>query len=104
MSHLLLLRDSLNAIDLPYWSQQQVLDSVERALSEERGLTADDLFEFARTAGRDPVRMQELWTRIQARFDSLRPPEEGGDAEERDRAGQERRVPPDRPGSRRTGG
>lgn len=104
MVHLLLLRDSLDEINLPHWSQQQVLDSVEGAIAEERGITADDLFEFSRTAGRDAVRMMNLWKEIQARMDSIRPPEEEDEDGSSDRPGRDRRVPADRPGSRRTGG
>jgi hypothetical protein len=104
MAHLLLLRDSLDAINLPHWSKQQVLDSVETAIADERGVTADDLFEFSRTAGRDAVRMMNLWTEIQARVDSIRPPGEEDEEGSSDRPGQDRRVPADRPGSRRTGG
>lgn len=103
MVHLLLLRDSLQAINLPHWSQQQVLDSVEAAIAEERGITADDLFAYSSTAGRDAVRMQSLWREIQARVDSIRPAEEDGEAGNGS-AERDRRVPADRPGSRRTGG
>ena len=76
MTKLVLLRDSMRTINLPYWSQQQVLDSVEASIVEEYGVEADDLFEFARVAGRDPERMQRLWKAIQQRADSIRPPPE----------------------------
>lgn len=80
MTELVLTKDSLQDLDLPYWSRQQALDSVERVLAEERGVTAEDLFEYARVAGRDAARMQGLWETIGARVDSIRPPEAEADS------------------------
>ena len=70
------------------------LDSVEQVIASEEGVTADDLFEFARDAGRDPARMGRLWEDIRQRVDSLRPPDE--EEERTDQA-------PARGGARRVG-
>ncbi len=83
MTRLVLVKDSMTSINLPYWSQQYELDSVEAVIAAEEGVTADDLFEFARVAGRDPSRMGRLWETIRLRVDSIRPPdEEAGEAEQ----------------------
>jgi hypothetical protein len=76
MTRLVLVKDSMVSINLPYWSQQSELDAVETMIAAEEGVTADDLFEFARDAGRDPVRMGQLWEVIRQRVDSIRPPDE----------------------------
>lgn len=76
MTRLVLVKDSMVSINLPYWSQQHELDSVETVIAAEEGVTADDLFEFARDAGRDPARMGRLWEVIRLRVDSIRPPDE----------------------------
>jgi len=76
MTRLVLVKDSMVAINLPYWSQQSELDSLEKVIASENGVTADDLFEFSRDAGRDPVRMGRLWEIIRQRVDSIRPPDE----------------------------
>ncbi len=76
MTRLVLVKDSMTSINLPYWSQQSELDSVETMIAVEEGVTADDLFEFARVAGRDPARMGRLWEVIRQRVDSIRPPDE----------------------------
>lgn len=73
MTRLVVVRDSMDEIRLPYWSQQQALDSVEAAVETEYGVTADDLFRFARSTGRDAERMKRLWETIGARVDSIRP-------------------------------
>lgn len=73
MTRLVVVRDSMDDIRLPYWSQQQALDSVEAAVETEYGVTADDLFRFARSTGRDPARMKRLWETIRTRVDSVRP-------------------------------
>lgn len=94
MTRLVLVKDSMVSINLPYWSQQHELDSVEQVIASEEGVTADDLFEFARDAGRDPARMGRLWEDIRQRVDSLRPPDE--EEERTDQA-------PARGGARRVG-
>ena len=76
MTRLVLVKDSMVSINLPYWSQQHELDSLEKVIGTEEGVTADDLFEFARDAGRDPARMGRLWEVIRLRVDSIRPPDE----------------------------
>jgi hypothetical protein len=76
MTRLVLVKDSMVSINLPYWSQQHELDSLETVIASEEGVTADDLFEFARDAGRDPERMGRLWEVIRLRVDSIRPPDE----------------------------
>jgi hypothetical protein len=76
MTRLVLVKDSMRSINLPYWSQQSELDSLEKMIASEEGVTADDLFEFARDAGRDPLRMGRLWEVIRQRVDSIRPPDE----------------------------
>ena len=53
----------------------RTLDSLEIALAEELGVTAEDLFAFSVVAGRDPERMKGLWELVLAAVDSLRPPE-----------------------------
>lgn len=95
MTRLVLVKDSMMSINLPYWSQQQELDSLEKLIAAEEGVTADDLFEFARTAGRDPVRMRRLWETIRLKVDSIRPQEEeeaDGQAPERGSATRRRRT------------
>ncbi len=76
MTRLVLVKDSMVSINLPYWSQQHELDSLETVIAAEEGVAADDLFEFARDAGRDPERMGRLWEVIRMRVDSIRPPDE----------------------------
>lgn len=76
MTRLVLVKDSMVSINLPYWSQQSELDSLEKSIASEEGVTAEDLFEFARVAGRDPLRMGRLWEMIRQRVDSIRPPDE----------------------------
>jgi hypothetical protein len=76
MTRLVLVKDSMVAINLPYWSQQSELDSLEKVITSEKGVTANDLFEFSRDAGRDPARMGRLWEVIRQRVDSIRPPDE----------------------------
>lgn len=76
MTRLVLVKDSMVSIKLPYWSQQHELDSVEKVIASEEGVTADDLFEFARDAGRDATRMRRLWEVIRQRVDSVRPPDQ----------------------------
>ena len=96
MTRLLLVKDSMVSVNLPYWSQQQTLDSVEKVIAAEEGVTADDLFEFARTAGRDPTRMRSLWELVRQRVDSLRPPKD-----EEEEGSETERAPPRDPASRR---
>jgi hypothetical protein len=76
MTRLVLVKDSMMSINLPYWSQQSELDSLEKVIASETGVTAEDLFEFAVVAGRDPLRMGQLWEVIRQRVDSIRPPDE----------------------------
>lgn len=101
MTRLVVVRDSMDDIRLPYWSQRQALDSVEAAVEADYGVTADDLFRFARATGRDPARMRRLWETIGERVDSLRPSEEPAvdeTADEEPRGGALRR----RAGAERT--
>ena len=75
MTRLVLFRADLLESRGGHGYRVRMLDSVEIAVAEELGVTAEDLFAFAEVAGRDPKRMQGLWELVLAAVDSLRPPD-----------------------------
>ncbi len=75
MTRLVLFREDLLERRGGHGYRVRMLDSVETALAEELGVTAEDLFAFSEVAGRDPERMRRLWELVLAAVDSLRPPD-----------------------------
>ncbi len=75
MTRLVLFREDLLESRGGHGYRVRMLDSLEIAVAEELGVTAEDLFAFAEVAGRDPKRMKGLWELVLAAVDSLRPPD-----------------------------
>ncbi|MEE8447795.1 MAG: hypothetical protein V3S52_09100 [Gemmatimonadota bacterium] len=96
MTRLVLFRKDLLESRGGHGYRVRMLDSLEIALAEELGVTAEDLFAFAEVAGRDPERMKGLWELVLAAVDSLRPPEAEAEQPEPD-------VSPASPALRRGG-
>ena len=81
MTRLVLFRDDLLERRGGPGYRVKMLDSLEIAVAEELGVTAEDLFAFSEVAGRDPERMKRLWELVLAAVDSLRPPDAEAEAE-----------------------
>ena len=81
MTRLVLFREDLLERRGGRGYRVRTLDSLEIAMAEELGVTAEDLFAFSVVAGRDPERMKGLWELVLAAVDSLRPPEAEAEAE-----------------------
>jgi len=81
MTRLALFREDLLESRGGLGYRVRMLDSLEIAVAEEFGVTAEDLFAFSEVAGRDPERMKKLWELVLAAVDSLRPPEAEAEAE-----------------------
>lgn len=96
MTRLVLFREELLERRGGYGYRVRMLDSVEMALAEELGVTAEDLLAFSEVAGRDPERMKRLWELVLAAVDSLRPPDAEAEQPEPD-------VSPASPALRRDG-
>ncbi len=82
MTRLVLFREDLLENRGGHGYRVRMLDSLEIAVAEELGVTAEDLFAFSEVAGRDPERMKGLWELVLAAVDSLRPPEAETEAEQ----------------------
>ncbi len=82
MTQLVLFREDLLESRGGHGYRVRMLDSLEIAVAEELGVTAEDLFAFSEVAGRDPERMKGLWELVLAAVDSLRPPEAETEAEQ----------------------
>lgn len=96
MTRLVLFRKDLLESRGGHGYRVRMLDSLEIAVAEELGVTAEDLFAFAEVAGRDPERMKGLWELVLAAVDSLRLPEAEAEQPEPD-------VSPASPALRRGG-
>ncbi len=82
MTRLVLFREDLLESRGGHGYRVRMLDSLEIAVTEELGVTAEDLFAFSEVAGRDPERMKGLWELVLAAVDSLRPPDAETEAEQ----------------------